>query len=118
MGEKRLSYGILCFVSGVFLASIVMFCAVTVPKADADSGISCMRTDLNAWGYRNTIPNQTIDIVYEIPGCIKSYGYTIDNVGIYNGMVRVTYKRPSTGSGAGMQSILGGSAWSSNIKPF
>lgn len=76
--------------SGALFASIVLFCVVTVPKADADSGMSCMRTNLNAWGYRNTIPNPIIDIVYEIPGCIKSYGYTINAVGIHNGMVRVT----------------------------
>jgi len=96
MGEKKLIYGIFCFVSGVLFASIVLFCVVTVPKADADSGMDCMRTGLNPWGYRNTIPNSTIDIVYEIPGCIRSYGYTINNVGIHNGMVMVTYTGPST----------------------
>lgn len=96
MREKKLIYGICCFVSGVLFASIVLFSVVTVPKADADSGMSCMRTNLNAWGYRNTIPSQTIDIVYEIPGCIKSYGYAINAVGIYNGMVHVTYSGPGT----------------------
>ena len=104
MGEKKLINGIFCFVSGVLFASIILFCVVTVPKADADSGMSCMRTNLNAWGYRNTIPSPTIDIVYEIPGCIKSYGYTINAVGIHNGMVRVTYSGPGTktkGMGAG-----------------
>ena len=118
MGEKKLIYGIFCFVSGVLFASIVMFCVVTVPKADADSGMNCMRNNLNAWGYSNKIPSPTIDIAYEIPGCIKSYGYTIDNVGIYNGMVRVTYKMPSTSFGTGMQSMGVDDAGSGGIKPF
>jgi len=114
MGEKKLIYGIFCFVSGVLFASIVLFCVVTVPKADADSGMDCMRIDLNAWGYRNTIPSPTIDIAYEIPICIRSYGYTINNVGIYNGMVRVTY----TGSSTKMKGMGVGDTMSGGIVPF
>ncbi|WP_031386577.1 hypothetical protein [Desulfonatronum thiodismutans] len=113
MGEKKLINGVLCFVSGVLFASIVLFCLVTVPKADADSGISCMRTNLNAWGYRNTIPNSTIDIAYEIPGCIRSYGYTINNVYIQNGMVVVNYTMPSTKS-----KDMGAGDTTSGIVPF
>jgi hypothetical protein len=116
MGEKKLINGIFCFVSGMLFASVVLFCVVTVPKAGADSGMSCMRTNLNAWGYRNTIPNSTIEIVYEIPGCIRSYGYTINNVGITNGMVHVTYTMPSPSSR--MQSMGDGDTTSFGIKPF
>lgn len=111
--EKKLTYGILCFVSGILFASIVLFCVATVPQADADSGISCMRTDLNAWGYRNTIPGQTIEIVYEIPGCLKSYGYAINAVGIYYGMVHVTYTSPGT-----KMKGMGADNTTSGIVPF
>ncbi|SDB28297.1 hypothetical protein SAMN05660653_01339 [Desulfonatronum thiosulfatophilum] len=117
MGEKKLINGIFCFASGVLFASIVLFCVVTVPKADADSGLSCMRTNLNAWGYRNTIPNSTIDIAYEIPGCLRSYGYTINTVGIYNGMVMVTYTMPSQSSGTKMGGMRAGGT-TSGIVPF
>jgi hypothetical protein len=98
MGEKKLIYGIFCFVSGILFASIVLFWVLTVPKADADSGMDCMRTGLHAWGCRNAIPNPTVEIAYEIPGCIRSYGYTINNVYILNGMVVVNYTMPSTKS--------------------
>ncbi len=118
MGEKKLIYGILCFVSGVLLASIVMFSVVTVPKADAGYSMSCMRIDLNAWGYGGKIPSPRIVIDYEIPGCIKMYGYTIDNVGHYNDLVRVTYIMPSTKSGTGTKSMGDGDAWSGGIQPF
>lgn len=115
MGEKKLINGIFCFVSGILFASIVLFFVATVPKVDADSGLSCMKTDLNAWGYRNTIPNSTIDIAYEIPGCLRSYGYTINSVGIHNGMVRVTYT--STSHGTRMQGMGAGDT-TSGIVPF
>ncbi len=114
MGEKKLIYGILCFVSGVLFASTVLFYVVTVPEVDADSGMNCMRTGLNAWGYRNTIPNATIDIAYEIPGCIRSYGYAINNVYIQNGMVVVAYTTPSTRS----NDMGAGDTRSGGIVPF
>jgi hypothetical protein len=116
MGEKKLINGIFCFVSGMLFASAVLFCVVTVPKADADSGMDCMRTGLHAWGCRNAIPNPTVDIAYEIPGCIRSYGYTMNNVYIQNGMVVVNYTMPSSSSR--MQSMGDGDTTSFGIQPF
>lgn len=113
MREKKLIYGIFCFVSGVLFASFVLFHVVSVPKADADSGMDCMKTDLNARGYRNTMPSPTIDIVYEIPACMRSYGYTINNIFMHNGMVAVSY----AGSGSKTKGMGPGDT-TSGIVPF
>jgi amino acid permease len=98
------------FMSGILFASIVMFCVGMAPtKAHAD--INCMRNNLTAWGYANTIPSPLMSIVYTIPDCIRSYGYTIESVSIYNGMngmVRVNYASTAK-SGTGIKSNSSGS---------
>jgi amino acid permease len=103
----RKSSTIFRFMSGILFASIMMFCVGMAPtKAHAD--INCMRNNLIAWGYANTIPSPLMSIAYSIPDCIKSYGYTIESVSIYNGMVRVNYASTAK-SGTGIKSNSSGS---------
>jgi hypothetical protein len=61
-------------------------------KVDADNGMSCMKIDLDAVKYKNTMPSPTIDILYNVPSCYASAGYQMTAVSIYQGYVRVTYQ--------------------------
>jgi len=112
MGEKKRV--VLGFVSGVIVAFAVMFFVLTVPKADADNGMSCMKIDLDAVKYKNTMPSPTIDILYNIPACYAGSGYHMTAVSIYQGYVRVTYQSSSGGSA----SYTGGVGSSTQFNPF
>lgn len=114
MTRKKLTYGILCFLAGLLTASVLMFYAFTTPNALAGSQ-TCIRTDLNAYGYTGNIPDSTFDLGYEIPDCITSAGYHVEKVWMWNGLVRVRYKRISPSS-----KILGGggSGGDGSLNPF
>lgn len=104
MAEKKRV--VLGFLSGVIFAFGLMFFVLTVPKVDADSGMSCMKIDLDAVKYRNTMPSPTIDILYNVPSCFAGSGYQMTAVSIYQGYVRVTYQ---SSGGPSLTGIVGDS---------
>lgn len=114
MGEKNRVYGVLCFVSGILFASVVMFCVLIAPEAGAGSELDCMRTHLKATAYRNVIPSQTVDILYDLPSCWAGYGYQMTMAQMYgSNKVWVTYKLPAPSG-----SLSGNMGAGSQFNPF
>ena len=92
MKSKQRFHGMVYFLAGVAVTLAVTFGFLS--GQDVRAANACSRTSLVAINSAGDIPGPEFRVLYDIPSCIKDYGYTVDRVAkTTGGRVSVEYKK-------------------------
>ncbi len=84
--------GIRYFLAGALSASILILGFISIQNAIADQ-YACIRTDLDAQGMTENIPDLEFTTTYDIPQCYANNNYAAQRVYMYGDQVAAHYAK-------------------------